>query len=139
LQIARRAVIDGKMDAARFAAAKATGLSGEGTIERARSMLYEAAALILTDQFQPGLAKLESIDQGALPKHDYELREAIAAVAARIGELPRKVGANDAGEPETRRSTLPAAANASASASALIGLVEQRLSLADEVLERSRP
>lgn len=139
LQIARRAIIDGKMDAARFAAAKATELSGEGTGERARSMLYEAAALILTDQFQPGLAKLDFIDRSALPKHDAELREAIAAVAARIGEPPRKVRANDAVEPELRRGALPAAASASASASALIGLVEQRLSLADEVLERSRP
>lgn len=139
LQIARRAVIGGKMDAARFAAAKATGLSGEGTSERARSMLYEAAALILTDQFQPGLAKLDSIDRSALPKHDAELREAIAAMASRIGEMPRKLREDDAAEPEARRGTLPAAASASASASALIGLVEQRLSLADEVLERSRP
>ncbi|HET6378822.1 MAG TPA: hypothetical protein VFG05_11045 [Methylocella sp.] len=139
LHIARKAVIDGKMDVARFAAAKATDLSKEGTSERAGSMLYEAAALILTGQHQPGLAKLNSIDQSALPKQDAELREAIALMAARIEEQPRKLRANDAAELETRRSTLPAAANASDSASALIGLVEQRLSLAKEVLERSGP
>lgn len=94
LQMAQRSIIDGKPGAARFAAGKAVLLSADGSVERARSKLYEAAALILTDQFEKGVSELGAVDVARLPKQDAELKEAVASLAKLIG--------NDPGNPQGR-------------------------------------
>jgi chemotaxis protein MotC len=145
LQIAQKAIIDGKPSAARFAAGKAVQLSAEGSVERARSKLYEAAALILTDQFEKGAGELDTVDAPRLPKPDAELKEAVASLAKLIGD-----GSANPQEPATpdprpqdqqdhKDHSASGETSAAASATALIDLAQQKLGQTDELLEGKTP
>jgi chemotaxis protein MotC len=139
LLIAQKSIIDGKPEAARFAAGKAIRLSEDGSIELARSKLYEAAALILTDQFEPGVGELEGVDASRLPKQDSELKEAVASLAKLIGDGPGNP--QEPVKPELNEYGVSAKGEspATASASALIDLAQQKLGQTDVVLKRKAP
>lgn len=139
LQIAQKGLIDGKTGAARFAAGKAVQLSEDGNVERVRSKLYEAAALILTDQFETGISELDAVDGSRLPKQDVELKGAVAALAKFIGNDPGKPQGPVAAQPNEHGVSPTGDLGVSASASALIDLVQEKLGQADEVLERKAP
>lgn len=139
LMLAQKAIVDGKPGAARFAAAKAIQLSKDGSIERARSRLYEAAAFILTDQFEKGVSELDANDSFLLPKQDAELKEAVASLAKVIGNGPDNPEGTDPPEPSQHGVSPSGDISVTASASALINLSQQKLGQVDEVLERKAP
>ncbi|HUB64642.1 MAG TPA: chemotaxis protein MotC, partial [Methylocella sp.] len=136
LQIAHRGIIDGKPGTARLAAEKALVLSEDGSVERARSKLYEAAALILTDQFEKGVSELTAVDASHLPKQDVEFKDAVASLAKMIGQDPANTPRP--GAPEAPHHGVFSAGGLPA-ASALIDLAQQKLGQADEVLEGKAP
>lgn len=136
LQIAQKGIIGGKADAARLAAGKAVQLSGDGSAERARAALYEAAALILTGQFEAGTSELATVDAARLPGQDAELKEAVAALAMSIREDPGKAHGQPAPEFAEHGVSPEGESGTSASASGLIDLARQKLDQIDEVLER---
>ena len=86
LSIAWEGLKSGSVDVARWAAANAVLLAGEGSAQHLRSKLCEAAALILTDQFEKGLSALESIPVDRLSEEERALR----AAALRIAEQVRR-------------------------------------------------
>jgi chemotaxis protein MotC len=139
LLMARRGIIDGKPGAARFAASRAVLLSEEGSVERARSKLYEAAALILTDQFEKGVGELDAVDASRLPKQDSELKDVVAALAKLIGNGPSNPQAPVTPEPKEQGVSPTCEFPVTASASALIDLAQQKLGQTDEVLEGKAP
>jgi chemotaxis protein MotC len=106
LQIARKSIIDGKPDAALFAARKAVSLAADARTERARATLYESAALILTNHYEKGVREFESVDASHLPKQDVELKGAVASLAKLIGE-----GSGNPREPVRLESNEPAVAS----------------------------
>ncbi len=137
LQIAQRGIIEGKPGVVRFAASKAVRLSVDGSVERARSKLYESAALILTDQFEKGVSELDSVDASRLPKQDSELKEAVTSLAKMIGNAPSNPPV--AQEPNEHGISSTSDLPATASASALIDLARQNLAQTDKMLERKSP
>lgn len=139
LQIARKSIIDGKPGAALFAAGKAVRLSGDASAERARSKLYEAAALILTDQYEKGVGEFDAVDVSRLPKQDIELKGAVASMAKLIGNGPGNPRAPVAPEPGEHGISPGGESSATALASALIDVAQQKLEQAGEVLERKAP
>jgi chemotaxis protein MotC len=139
LQIGYRGIIGGKAGAALVAAVKAKQLSQDGTPEQTRAAFYEAAALLLTGNFESGVAELNSVDARRLPRQDVELKDATTSLAKMIGDPSGKVSAPAVFEAAEAAIASPNAAGASASASALIDLVQQKLGQTDEVLTRRSP
>lgn len=137
LKIAQAGIVSGKMEPARLAAEQAAQLSKDGSVEGTRSKLYEAAALILTSSLERGLGELRGVDGARLPKHDAELKEAVASIAKQIGkgleELREPIG------PEPAGGAAPASAEASATAAALIQAAEGALGQSEELLMGRAP
>jgi chemotaxis protein MotC len=100
LMLAEEAIGHGKVDTARFAAARAVHLTDEGSAERERARLYEAAALVATDELERGIETLRTLDQSKLTVGDAVLREAALAVAADVRRLPETTAAAQAQGPE---------------------------------------
>ncbi len=88
LTIAREALLKGKVELARFAAGSALRLLGEGSPERLRAQLYEAAALVVTEDFDKGVSVLEAMETTQLGGEEAELFAAAVAVAAEVRRLP---------------------------------------------------
>ncbi|MCG6122733.1 MAG: chemotaxis protein [Microvirga sp.] len=86
LHFARHALLEGRMELARFAAARATALSAGGSAEEARAQFYDAAAAIVTPDFEPAAERLLSLDPGALPETDSPLLAAAMSSAIAIGD-----------------------------------------------------
>ncbi len=88
LTIARTALISGGIAMADVAASKALALATPDSVDAARGRLYQAAARTLTDQYESGVAALQSIDPKKLSKSDAVLLAAARTVARRIREAP---------------------------------------------------
>jgi chemotaxis protein MotC len=88
LAIARDGLIRGGVQLARFAASHAGPLFEGGSAGRLRASLYEAAALVLTDDIDKGASMLEAMDKAKLGEEEAELASAASAVAAEIRRLP---------------------------------------------------
>ena len=80
------------MELVRFAAARTLHLAEPGSAEHTRARTYEAAALVVTGEFEKGFAALEGIDRTALQGEDAELLDAALSVAESIRTLPRASG-----------------------------------------------
>ena len=88
LDIAKEAVGRANIDMARFAARHAARLAEDGNADRERALLYEAAARIVTDEFDEGVGMLHALDAGKMPEADLPLREAALSVAAQVRRPP---------------------------------------------------
>lgn len=88
LSIAREAIIGGRVEVARFAAKNATPLTDEGSLDNTRCKIYEAAALIVTDEFERGISTLSGIERGKLDATDAELLDAALTVAHEVRRPP---------------------------------------------------
>jgi chemotaxis protein MotC len=88
LAIAKEAISKGRVEMARFAAAHAMRLSDEHSAERERAQLYEAAALIVTEDFEQGVTKLGALDRSKLPDADAALLDAALAIATQVRRHP---------------------------------------------------
>lgn len=115
LAIAQEAIARGRIGLARSAAGKAAQLADAGTVEALGAQLYEAAALIVTDEYERGLATLEAIAGEKLPAAESGLLHA----ALRVARMIRRHA-----DPNLQISDLPSAGSASQRAQELstIGL-----------------
>ena len=139
LQIGYLATIAGKAGTALSAAVKAKQLSGDGTSERARAGVYDAAALLLTGHFEAAIQELDSVDDRQLPRSDLELKEATSSLAKMIGESAANVSDRIAPEAAQAANVSANASGASASVSMLIAQVQIKLAQADQLLQRKSP
>lgn len=92
LLIAHQAVIGGRVALARLAARQAVALTSEGSVEHTRSRIYEAAVLIVTQDYEAGLDVLKSIDRAKLEPQDAEFLDAAMAVADQVRQPPSQAG-----------------------------------------------
>lgn len=136
---ARTAIIGGKVDSARFAAGKAAQLARDTTIEAGRAKLYEGVTLVLTNEIESGLGRLESLEASPLPKPDVELRDIAIAMAKHIRARPDESSAPIGLEPFLGVSLSGRDNVASASASGLIDLAQKALDETNELLVEERP
>lgn len=135
LKIARSGIINGKIGPAQLAAEQAVRLSKDGSVEGARSKLYKAATLILSSSLDKGLGELQGLDGSRLPKHDAELREAVASLAKQISKGPE--GSPQSLGPEPSRAASLAPGGPSASAATLIEAAQGAIGQAEELLHGS--
>ena len=88
LTIARTALVSGGVAMADVAATRALALAAPDSVDAARGRVYQAAARMLTEQYESGVAALRSIDSKKLPKPDATLLAAARTIASRIRETP---------------------------------------------------
>jgi chemotaxis protein MotC len=112
LTIAREAVLGGKVELARSAAASAVRLFPEGSAERLRAQLYEAAALVVTEAFPRAVSTLEAVDTARLQTEDAELLDAAAEVAGKVRRLPASEEASSGTDAEDIAAAFKAAGRA---------------------------
>jgi len=91
--LAEEGIIAGKLPLVRAVAGEAarmTSASADGADKRdgARSKVYEAAALIVTDEYPRGLELLKAIDRSQLGPSDAELLDAARDIAKQVRRLP---------------------------------------------------
>jgi len=88
LSIAEEATLGGNAEIARYAAGKASALTVVGSAENTRAMLYEGAALVLTDDLEQGVTILKSVPKESLRASDIEIQSAAGEVAQHIRAWP---------------------------------------------------
>jgi chemotaxis protein MotC len=93
LTIAREALLKGKVELARIAATSALRFLEQAGPERLRAQLYEAAALVVTADFDKAVASVESMETARLGGEEAELLAAVLAVAAEVRRSPPLGGA----------------------------------------------
>jgi chemotaxis protein MotC len=138
LAIAQSALVNGKLDTAKYAAAKAVQFAKPGTVEANRAVLYHGASAVLTRPLEENLDKLETLDRSMLTRRDLDLADAVTAIDKEIHNWP-----------ETRRSgrdpqgpTLkppPGFEPAIASADATLARARDDLAATDDVLKEKSP
>ncbi|HEX2841790.1 hypothetical protein [Hyphomicrobium sp.] len=88
LAIAEEAIKGGNVGIAQFAAGKARDLAQPGSRSLERAMLFEAAALVVTEDFEKGVQALNALDVSKLGTSDRDLRDAALRVATSVGKWP---------------------------------------------------
>ena len=88
LTIAKEALGKGKIEMAKFAAGNARRLADDATTERERALLYEGAALIVTEAFERGAKTLVALDRGKLAETDTALLDAALSIADQVRRMP---------------------------------------------------
>lgn len=88
LAIAEEATKGGNVDIARFAAGKARELAHAGSRSLQRAMLFEGAALVVSEDFEAGVKLLGELDLAKLTAADRQIRESALAVARSVGLWP---------------------------------------------------
>ncbi|THD49319.1 MAG: hypothetical protein E7774_01370 [Bradyrhizobium sp.] len=125
LMVARTAVIDGKCVVANTAAGGALKVAAADSAEEARGKLYQGAARILTNEYDAGLAELQSVASAKLDRHDQDLLAGARAVAAFLRQPPAEI---------VEQPAVTAGAPAPESDSA-----SQTITLAEAALDRTAP
>ncbi len=88
LLIAQEAVARGRVELARLAARNAIRLTADNAPDHMRARVYEAATLVVTEDYESGVAALIGLDKTALDARDAELLEAAFAVAEEVRRPP---------------------------------------------------
>ena len=88
LAVAQEGIARGRVGLARSAAAMVTQLANAGSSEQMRAQLYEAAALIVTEEYGRGLSSLSAIAGDKLPASDAGLHDAALRLARQIRRNP---------------------------------------------------
>jgi len=86
LGLSRHALVHGRSEAARRAAARAAELSPGGSPDFERAQFYGAAALVSTAHAEDGAGGLLALDPARLPRADQRLFEAVAELAIQVVE-----------------------------------------------------
>jgi chemotaxis protein MotC len=132
--IAQTAILNGSANVARQAAEKAIAIAKDGSTDEMRAQLFEAAAMILTNNYDQGLAKLKAIDSTQMSKHDLELKGAILSMAKQIRQWPESPDVeND--EPKPNLKAPGRDGTLAASAGPVIDLAQKALSDTDHLLQ----
>jgi chemotaxis protein MotC len=95
LDVAREAVVRARIELTRTAAAEACKGNCLTEVGLQRARLYEAAALIVTDQFEHALSTLKGLTRARLADDDAELLDAALAVAREVRRPPRALRSLD--------------------------------------------
>jgi chemotaxis protein MotC len=132
LRVSRSAVIHGKIETARLAAAQAESLSTMGSSDGVRARLYGAAAGIVTEDFQRHSDDLNATNRRQLTEADAELRDAAITAAAAIRYWPSVEG-----QAESVATVLADPQRGSAWASPLMERADQNLSAASKLLQEA--
>jgi chemotaxis protein MotC len=130
--IAEQAIIAGKVELATAAAQAAMPLAADGSPETQRLLLYNGAALIVTQDFDRGLNALNAVRTSSLDKKDKELHLASLALAAKLRTTPVLLSQRDAsasGMPKHDHDFVPGDSQAEAKAA---------LASADAMLAQAR-
>lgn len=138
LAIAQSALVNGKLDTVKYAAAKAVQFAKPGTVEANRAALYAGASAILTQPFEENLDKLETLDRSKLTRRDLDLADAVTATGKEIHNWPetRKSGRDpQAGTVKPPPGFEPAIA----SADATLARAHDDLAATDDVLKEKSP
>ncbi len=136
LSIAPSSAIRANVTMTRFAAEHALALCQEGSADQARAKLYQAASVIVTDDYDTGLAALQSIAKADLPERDGQLRRAVFALAHELREWPQATEPTAAAPGP--KDQAPAATSPATSATT-IGLAQKQIADADLLLKESTP
>ncbi len=131
--IAEQAVLSGKLDLATTAAQAAMPFAADGSPEKQRLLLYNGAALIVTEDYARGLDALNSVRAANLDQKDKDLLLASLALCAKLRTTPMlltQVKSNDppSGEPKHDHAFLPG--NGQAEAKAALASVDAILAKA---------
>lgn len=129
LYLAERSVLAGKVQMARFAAARASEMYDEGTRENARSRVYGAAADVATDRHDDGVSVLRELDRGKLGGSDIRLADAALEIASDVRREPVEVAAQDASAAGADTEAAPG------QPSKVVELARKSLQRADELLK----
>jgi hypothetical protein len=116
--------VNGKFDVAGAAAAAALRDSPGDSADEARGRLYEAAARILTREYDDGVAELQSVAPLKLDKGDQTLLAAVRAIAAYLRQPLNEAGS----QPEQPSPDAPTPQGGGDHAAATIALAEAALS-----------
>ncbi len=92
LTIARAEALNGQFAVAGVASGEALQEAPSDSEDEARGRLYEAAARILTPEYDNGVAELQSVAPSKLDKGDQALLGAVRGVAAYLREPPGDIG-----------------------------------------------
>jgi len=96
--LAQEGVARGNFELVRFAASRLLQMTNPGEAGALRAQLYEAAALIVTDEYERGHATLTQLGRESLAKVDAELLEAAISVAHDIRRQPAVVTSSRSSE-----------------------------------------
>ncbi|SEE94590.1 chemotaxis protein MotC [Rhizobiales bacterium GAS191] len=143
LSIAQISAIRGNVTMTRFAAEHALPLCREGSIDLARAKLYQAAALIVTDDYDSGLAALDGIAKVELPERDGQLRRAVIGLARELREWPQATepAATAHGKPGVgdQAATSQPSTSQPANSATTISLAQKQIADVDLLLKRGAP
>lgn len=135
LLIAHEAVMRGRVELARLAARHAVRLTAGDNANHTRSRVYEAAVLIVSEDYDAGVASLRDIDKTGLGARDAELLDAAFAVAE---EVRRPAGAYDAGGPPPEEPAPDAGSQLAAPKSKSVELAQRVVARVDAILAEAR-
>ncbi len=135
--IAQGAILDGNATVARLAAEKAIAVAKDGSANGARAKLYGGAALILTNNYDEGLARVKEVDVSELPKHEAELRDAVLSIAKQIRKWPDLPLASD-DEPKLDPQAPGRDGTVTAAAGPIIGLAQKAIFDTDQLLREEK-
>jgi chemotaxis protein MotC len=126
--IAKEALLKGRVDLAKLAAANAVQLAKEGGDDAENARLYEGAALIVTDDYDRGIETLSAIDRSKLGEHERALLDVALVVAGQIRRMPAEL------EPDS----VPPSENdgSGAGASQALDRAHKALAQVDQMLSR---
>lgn len=92
LAVAQAAVVRGKTELARMTAEKLAGLAKDDAALAVQAKLYDAAASLVTDNYDKAVAELKSIDRNQLPLGDQQLLDAALDLSVRLHMPPQVSG-----------------------------------------------
>ncbi len=133
--IAQAAIFNGNASVARLAAEKAIVIAKAGSADGMRAQLFEAAALILTNHYDLGLAKLKELETAQMTKHDVELKGAILSVAKQIRQWPELPNSEDDAEPKPNPKAPGRDGTIAASAGPVIDMAQKAITDTDQLLK----
>jgi chemotaxis protein MotC len=142
LALAEEGIVVANVEVVRLAAKMAPIDSKQRHADAVRLKLFEAAAVILTPDYDQGVAVLRAIDRTNLGAREEGLLNAALAVAREIGRPPRPVRlADPAPEPADKVEVAPKETEDAASAQS-VGVVreaEEAMARVDELLSGTAP
>jgi chemotaxis protein MotC len=133
--IAQAAILNGNAAVAHLAAEKAMAVAKAGSPDSVRAQLFEAAALILTSNYDQGLAKLKELEGSQMSKQDGELKSAILSMAKQIRQWPELPDTDDDVEPKANPKAPGRDGTLAAAAGPVIDLAQKAISDTDQLLQ----
>ena len=140
LTLARAQTISGRYEVAGAAAEQILGDLPPGAPEETRARFYQAAAQILSPEFDAGVAALKAVDLARLGRADQRLYGAVLYVAEHLRDPPNEQAFLDAGREDRvaeARSPIAASDHSRDPVGATIQSAEALLKSSDELIRQS--